>query len=120
LSTELQLKANCRKKENWIPAFAGMTLFPRQYIPYCHSRESGNPVNNRPAYNAGRLGNALKGHFSRGTTVPIFTVFMDPSPIEDSAICGEARIFMKTINAFNWGYVDNQNNIYSVYLSKFF
>jgi hypothetical protein len=59
-----------------------------------------------------RLGNALKGHFSRGTTVPIFTVFMDPSP--------KARIFMKTINAFNWGYVDNQNNIYSVYLSKFF
>jgi hypothetical protein len=37
-----------------------------------------------------RLGNALKGHFSRGTTVPVFTVFMDPSP--------KARVFMKTIN----------------------
>jgi hypothetical protein len=54
----------------------------------------------------GRLGNALKGHFSRGTTVPVFTVFMDPSPIEDSSIrgtkipyfAGEARVFMKTIN----------------------
>jgi hypothetical protein len=54
-------------------------------------------VNNRPAYNAGRLGNALKGHFSRGTTVPVFTVFMDPSPIEDPAIRGEAGVFMKTI-----------------------
>jgi hypothetical protein len=47
-------------------------------------------VNNRPAYNAGRLGNAQKGHFSRGTKVPVFTVFMDPSP--------KARVFMKTIN----------------------
>jgi N-acetylmuramoyl-L-alanine amidase len=56
-------------------------------------------VNNRPAYNAGRLGNALKGHFSRGTTVPVFTVFMDPSRIEDPAICGKARVFMKTIKA---------------------
>jgi hypothetical protein len=36
-----------------------------------------------------RLGNALKGHFSRGMTVPVFTVFMDPSP--------KARFFMKTI-----------------------
>jgi hypothetical protein len=45
-------------------------------------------VNNRPAYKAGRLVNALKGHFSRGTTVPVFTVFMDSSPIEDPAICG--------------------------------
>jgi hypothetical protein len=48
-----------------------------------------------------RLGNALKGHFSRGTTVPVFTVFMDPSPIVDPAIRGEARVFMKTINTRN-------------------
>jgi hypothetical protein len=47
-----------------------------------------------------RLGNALKGHFSRGTIVPVFTVFIDPSPIEDPVICGEARVFMKTINGF--------------------
>jgi hypothetical protein len=39
-----------------------------------------------------RLGNALKGHFSRGTVVPVFTVFMDPSP--------KARVFMKTINPY--------------------
>jgi hypothetical protein len=39
-----------------------------------------------------RLGNAQKGHFSRGTTVPEFTVFMDPSP--------KARVFMKTINTW--------------------
>jgi hypothetical protein len=29
--------------------------------------------------------------------VPVFTVFMDPSPIVDPAICGEVRVFMKTI-----------------------
>jgi hypothetical protein len=39
-----------------------------------------------------RLGNALKGHFSRGTTVPVFTVFMDPSP--------KARVFMKSIKCW--------------------
>jgi thiol peroxidase len=36
-----------------------------------------------------RLENALKGQFSRGTTLPIVDFFMDPSP--------KARVFMKTI-----------------------
>jgi hypothetical protein len=62
-----------------------------------------NSVNNRPAYNAGRLGNALKGHFSRGTTVPVFTVFMDPSP--------KARVFMKTIKSIlNLFSLEDANN----------
>jgi hypothetical protein len=46
-------------------------------------------VNNRPAYNAGWLGNALKGHFTRGTTVPLIAFFMDPT--------SKTRVFMKTI-----------------------
>jgi hypothetical protein len=29
--------------------------------------------------------------------VPIIAFFMDPSPIEDPAFIGEARVFMKTI-----------------------
>jgi hypothetical protein len=44
------------------------------------SNKSESEANNRPALYAGRLGNALKGHFSRGTTVPIVAFFMDPSP----------------------------------------
>jgi hypothetical protein len=44
-------------------------------------------------FNAGRFGNTLKGHFSRGTTVPVFTVFMDPSPIVDPVICGGGEGF---------------------------
>jgi hypothetical protein len=39
---------------------------------------------------------ALKGHFPKGTTVPIIAFFMDPSPIEDPTFIGEVRIFMKT------------------------
>jgi hypothetical protein len=39
---------------------------------------------------------ALKGHFPKGTTVPIIAFFMDPSPIEDPTFIGEVKIFMKT------------------------
>jgi hypothetical protein len=52
-------------------------------------------VNNRT--HSVRHEKALKGHFSKGTTVPIIAFFMDPSPIEDPAFIGEERIFMKTI-----------------------
>jgi hypothetical protein len=32
--------------------------------------------------------------------VPTIAFFMDPSPIEDPAFIGEARVFMKTILAW--------------------